>query len=70
MEPWPADTARAGLIGTMERPDGSVQVTYSGWPLYYYWRDTGPDLGQVQGHNVLSFDGRWFLLTPEGEPVQ
>ena len=51
----------ASLLGTFEHPDGSVQVVYNGWPLYYFVADTGPGmtLGQGQG-------GVWFLVTPQG----
>lgn len=66
-EPWPADVARADLLATLRRPDGALQVTYNGWPLYYYVRDTEP--GQTEGQQVVSFDGAWFLLNPRGEPI-
>jgi predicted lipoprotein with Yx(FWY)xxD motif len=48
-----------GKISTVNRPDGRVQVTYNGEPLYYYASDTSP--GQAQGQGV---GGVWFAVPP------
>lgn len=32
----------ASLLGTTERTDGATQVTYGGWPLYYWVKDEAP----------------------------
>ncbi len=48
------------LIGTTERPDGQIQVTYAGWPLYRFSRDIGPF---TSGQGAA---GTWFLVSPEG----
>jgi predicted lipoprotein with Yx(FWY)xxD motif len=55
----------AAKVGTLTRTDGSVQLTYNGWPLYTYASDTqsGDMLGQ-------GMDGSWFLLSPTGQPVE
>lgn len=37
-------------LGTIRRPDGSVQVTYKGHPLYTYAEDTAA--GQMKGTHV------------------
>ena len=55
----------AGLVGTVEREDGTTQVTYNGWPLYYYVKDDSP--GDTTGHDIEDFGAEWYLLTPEGE---
>ena len=72
---WPPLTvkgeAKAGagamstLIGTTARADGSTQVTYNGWPLYYFAKDEKP--GDVKGQNVGAV---WFALSMDGAPVQ
>jgi predicted lipoprotein with Yx(FWY)xxD motif len=56
----------AALVGTMERDDGTTQVTYNDWPLYVYAQDTAP--GDVMGHEVEDTWGAWSVLSPDGEP--
>jgi predicted lipoprotein with Yx(FWY)xxD motif len=51
----------ASMLGTTKRTDGTVQVTYNGWPLYYYASDKAA--GDVTGENV---QGVWFVITPSG----
>ena len=46
-----------GTIGAFARPDGSLQVTYDGHPLYTTTADTGP--GQAKGDGVWSHGGEW-----------
>jgi predicted lipoprotein with Yx(FWY)xxD motif len=55
----------ASKLGTTTRKDGSVQVTYNGWPLYYYQKDKAP--GDVAGQDV---GGVWFVISPAGEKVE
>jgi predicted lipoprotein with Yx(FWY)xxD motif len=55
----------ATLIGTMTRENGFIQATYNGRPLYYYNMDTLP--GTTNGQ---TYKGVWFLVSPEGEPIQ
>jgi predicted lipoprotein with Yx(FWY)xxD motif len=48
-----------GLLGTTTRDDGSVQVTYNGWPLYYYHDDAAP--GDANGQGIEDI---WFAANP------
>ena len=48
-------------FGTTTRADGTTQVTYNGWPLYYYAKDQNP--GDTNGDGVGSV---WYLITPAG----
>ncbi len=76
---WPVQYARkaqlrAGpgvkrsLLGTTRRRDGRRQVTYNGWPLYYYVDDVRP--GQVTCQNVDEFGGLWLVVRPSGQLVR
>jgi predicted lipoprotein with Yx(FWY)xxD motif len=49
-----------GELGTIEREDGSLQVTYNGWPLYY-WQDDAAR-GDATGQGVGEV---WYVVAPE-----
>jgi predicted lipoprotein with Yx(FWY)xxD motif len=55
----------ASLIGTTQRKDGTLQVTYNGMPLYYFFKDTAP--GDTNGQKVGDV---WFVVTPDGKLVE
>lgn len=55
----------ASLLGTAERQDGALQVTYNEMPLYYFANDSEP--GQTNGQGVGDV---WFVVSAEGEPVR
>jgi predicted lipoprotein with Yx(FWY)xxD motif len=55
----------AGTLGTITRDDGTTQVTYNGWPLYYWVGDKAA--GDTTGQDV---GGVWFVIAPgETTPV-
>ena len=56
------------MLGTTKRPDGTMQVTYSGHPLYYYAADQKP--GDATGQNVDGFGAEWYVLSPAGNKVE
>jgi predicted lipoprotein with Yx(FWY)xxD motif len=58
---------RQSMIGTVRRRNGRLQVTYNGWPLYYYAHE-GPR--QVKCQNVDSFGGLWLVVRPNGRLVR
>jgi len=53
------------LLGVTKRRNGRLQVTYRGYPLYYYAHE-GP--GQVLCHNVDNSGGIWKVQAPSGRP--
>ncbi|MGB3410644.1 MAG: hypothetical protein WBA45_05555 [Microthrixaceae bacterium] len=54
-----------GLLGTVERRDGSTQVTAAGHPLYMYSGDS--EEGDTNGEGI---DGTWFAASNTGEPIK
>lgn len=57
-------TLDAALLGIMTRGDGIEQVTYNGWPLYYFFEDYAP--GDINGDDLESFGEDWYLIGPHG----
>ena len=49
-----------GAIGFVARSATTKQVTFDGYPLYAFVKDTGP--GQKHGEGVVAFGGTWGLL--------
>ena len=57
--------ASASMIGTVERKDGTMQVTYAGHPLYTYVGDKKP--GEATGNDIDDFGAEWYALQGNGE---
>jgi predicted lipoprotein with Yx(FWY)xxD motif len=51
-----------GSLGTIIRPDGVVQATYDGHPLYTFVGDFDP--GDAAGNDVVQFGGTWHAVHP------
>jgi predicted lipoprotein with Yx(FWY)xxD motif len=58
---------RPSLVGTVRRPDGQLQVTYAGHPLYTWIGDTTP--GMITGQALLNVGGYWYVIKPTGRQV-
>ena len=54
----PPELNQADFQGFL-RDDGSIQTTYKGWPLYYYFEDKAP--GDAKGQGL---EGAWFVVSP------
>lgn len=65
VEPAAGEGVDAALLGTTERTDGTTQVTYDGWPLYYWAQDAAP--GDATGQAVNDV---WWVLDASGEPIR
>ena len=50
------------LVGTVDRGDGTQQLTLNGWPLYRYIGDKKP--GQWKGQAV---GNTWWVIAPTGK---
>ena len=61
-------SAFGGLVGTVRRTDGRLQVTYAGRPLYHYVGDLRP--GQVLCQGVTEFGGGWYVVAPSGHLIR
>jgi hypothetical protein len=63
-----ATSAVTGKLATIERPDGGIQLTVNGHPLYTFKQDTSP--GSDKGNNYSdNFGGKafhWHALTAAG----
>jgi predicted lipoprotein with Yx(FWY)xxD motif len=69
---WPAFAADSFVVpsalnasdfGTISRSDGTAQVTFKGYPLYYWAKDKMR--GDVTGQNMGKV---WFVIDPEKFP--
>jgi predicted lipoprotein with Yx(FWY)xxD motif len=65
--PTPGNGANGSMLGTVERTDGTTQVTYDGHPLYTFVGDKKP--GEGNGNDVTAFGGQWYALMGNGEEV-
>ena len=55
----------ASLLTTVERTDGTMQVKYGDWPLYYWASDAAPGDTTGQGVNDV-----WFVVGADGELIR
>lgn len=58
---------QASMLGTVKDPSGKMQVTYNGFPLYFFSGDSGP--GKAAGQGIKSFGGVWYVVSPAGKAV-
>jgi predicted lipoprotein with Yx(FWY)xxD motif len=65
-KPTSGDSAVQSKLGTMQRSDGTAQVTFNGMPLYSFVEDSP---GQVTGNGFTdSFGGTNFVWTAATAP--
>ncbi|MGX5696905.1 COG4315 family predicted lipoprotein [Agromyces soli] len=60
----PAVDGVTGEVGTITTPDGALQATLDGWPLYTFAGDAAP--GAVNGQGV---NGVWWVVAPDGTKI-
>jgi predicted lipoprotein with Yx(FWY)xxD motif len=74
---WPIVAAPATLpssvegvtavLGSITRPDGTKQLTVTGYPVYTYVGDKNPGMTSGQGLNLSG--GLWWAVSPDGVQV-
>ena len=64
-DPLAEEGVTEGALGTLDRQDGAMQVTYNGWPPYYFAADA--QLGSAMGQDVGDI---WFAVSVHGGPIQ
>ena len=57
----------ASKLGTIDRADGSKQVTYAKHPLYLFVQDKGR--GELKGQGSTGFGAAWWLVKPDGSAI-
>ncbi len=65
-EPVAGDGLDASLLGTTDRTDGGLQVTYNDHPLYFYAHE---GKGEVLCHDSFLNGGTWYVVQPDGDPA-
>jgi predicted lipoprotein with Yx(FWY)xxD motif len=64
-EPEAMKGVKAAMLGTIQRKDGTTQVTYAGWPLYTFVEDKKP--GEDNGTDSKAFGASWYPLHSNGK---
>lgn len=60
----PSVTGVTGKVGAITGVDGKHQITFDGWPLYYFAKDTRA--GDVTGQGVGKV---WWVLGADGSKI-
>ena len=63
-DPAPGEGLTAGDFATTERTDGTTQVTFKGWPLYYFAADAAA--GETKGQGL---NDKWWVVGPDGTMI-
>jgi predicted lipoprotein with Yx(FWY)xxD motif len=64
-KPKAGTAAKASLLGTTKRADGTTQVTYNGHPLYTFVGDNGKP-GATKGEGLSAFGAKWYVVAAKG----
>ena len=64
-KPKAGRAAKASLLGTTRRADGTTQVTYNKHPLYTFVADNGKH-GSTKGEGIDAFGAKWYVVAAKG----
>lgn len=67
-KPTAGKGVKRSLLGTITLPNGRLQVTYAGRPLYMYIADGGP--AETSYIGVFQSGGRWYAMDGAGHVVK
>ncbi len=70
--PVAGEGVHSELLKTVDGPDGGLQVSYAGWPLYTFAADTskGDTFGQaVVPPQGAALGAAWYLIAPDGKLI-
>lgn len=56
-----------GAVSAITRPEGDHQVTYGGFPLYTFVKDT--QAGDTHGQGIVALGGIWYAARPDSVPL-
>jgi predicted lipoprotein with Yx(FWY)xxD motif len=56
-----------GTFGSVARPDGSLQATDNGYPLYLFVNDKAA--GDTKGNGIQAFGGTWHVVQASAIPL-
>jgi predicted lipoprotein with Yx(FWY)xxD motif len=65
VRPTAGEGASSSLVGTMKAAHGMAQVTYAGYPLYFFAGDKAKEQTKGQG-----FEGKWYVVNTKGALVK
>jgi predicted lipoprotein with Yx(FWY)xxD motif len=68
-KPKAAGGARAAMLGTTKRSDGTTQVTYNRHPLYTFVVDHNTP-GSTKGEGSQAFGAEWYVLGANGNKIE
>ncbi len=71
-KPAAGEKVGASLLSSFDRKDGTKQITYNGWPLYFFSKDVPAGAPTAHstpptGQGKTAFGGEWYLVTPDGK---
>ena len=66
-QPQAGSGVSQALLGTITRPDGTMQLTFNGHPLYYFTADAAG--GTAHGQGVKAFGAEWYVVGVSGSKI-